>query len=251
MAGEALDRLAQRYGIELEYFDIWDKQRGVADDTKLALLRAMGLSIENEGEAQRLLAEHEALLQQRLVDPVLVIRGKESSLRVVVSLPKERLGQLFEWTLIQENGKRHSGLFMPEDLQTQEFAGKDGFIRCLLKINLVPGLGYHWLEIRESSGGRNTESLFGKIRLIVTPRRCYLPSGLEGKGRVWGPTIQLYALSSSRNWGIGDFTDLKTMVEWCGDVGAGILGMNPVHSLFPTGPGHTSPYSPSSRMFLN
>ena len=33
--------------------------------------------------------------------------------------------------------------------------------------------------------------------------------------------------------------------------GAGVVGVNPLHALFPHNPAQASPYSPSSRMFLN
>ncbi len=63
--------------------------------------------------------------------------------------------------------------------------------------------------------------------------------------------MQIYALRSQRNWGAGDFTDLKTLIDLAARVGAGIVGVNPVHALFPHNPAHASPYSPSSRLFLN
>ena len=54
------------------------------------------------------------------------------------------------------------------------------------------------------------------LTLIIVPRRCYTPPALEGSGRVWGPALQLYALRSGRNWGVGDFTDLRRAVEFAG-----------------------------------
>jgi (1->4)-alpha-D-glucan 1-alpha-D-glucosylmutase len=68
---------------------------------------------------------------------------------------------------------------------------------------------------------------------------------------VWGPTTQLYTVRSRRNWGIGDFTDLGALVEEFARRGADIVGVNPLHALFPNHPDLASPYSPSSRRFLN
>jgi (1->4)-alpha-D-glucan 1-alpha-D-glucosylmutase len=31
--------------------------------------------------------------------------------------------------------------------------------------------------------------------------------------RVWGPAVQLYAVRSRHNWGMGEFSDLRTIVE--------------------------------------
>jgi (1->4)-alpha-D-glucan 1-alpha-D-glucosylmutase len=91
----------------------------------------------------------------------------------------------------------------------------------------------------------------GETVLIVAPSACYWPPALDGGRRVWGPTTQLYTLRSHRNWGIGDFTDLGTLVADWGRRGAGIVGVNPLHALFPDNPDHASPYSPSSRRHLN
>ncbi|HEV8313974.1 MAG TPA: 4-alpha-glucanotransferase, partial [Burkholderiaceae bacterium] len=65
------------------------------------------------------------------------------------------------------------------------------------------------------------------------------------------PAVQLYALRSERNWGMGDFGDLAVLVETFAERGAGIVGLNPLHALFPHNPAHASPYSPSSRSQLN
>ncbi|MDP2358512.1 MAG: 4-alpha-glucanotransferase [Beijerinckiaceae bacterium] len=79
---------------------------------------------------------------------------------------------------------------------------------------------------------------------------CELPSEMQGR-RVWGITCQLYSLRSSRNLGIGDFGDLASLAEVAAEAGAAFLGVNPLHSLFFSDPGRFSPYSPSTRRFLN
>src|SRR5438067_12017742 len=75
--------------------------------------------------------------------------------------------------------------------------------------------------------------------------RCYEPELLAQGARLWGFTVQLYGLRSKRNWGIGDFGDLRTLVELGAARGAGVIGVNPLHAT------QGSPYSPSSRMALN
>lgn len=249
----AFDRLARLYGIELEYSDIWGKSHLVSDETKTALLRAMGLHVDDEGDARALLAEHEARSRRRLVDPVLVVGEQVSPIRVLLRLPEDSLHNAFEWTLIEEKGSRHSSLFVPQELETKEDREVDGthFVHCVLVLHASPGPGYHRVEIRESEDKPDTEALSGSTKLIVTPEACYMPLGLDGRARVWGPAIQLFSLRSGRNWGIGDLTDLKSLTQYCADAGAGILGLNPLHSLFPIQPDHASPYSPSSRLFRN
>lgn len=77
--------------------------------------------------------------------------------------------------------------------------------------------------------------------------RCYLPDWQRG----WGIAAQLYGLRSARNWGIGDFTDLRRLVELAAAAGADFVGVNPLHALYAADPVRISPYSPSSREFLN
>src|SRR5258708_26199972 len=79
----------------------------------------------------------------------------------------------------------------------------------------------------------------------MPPGRCYQPDLLERGGRVWGFMVQLYGVRSERNWGIGDFGDLRLLVELSAAMGASLVGVNPLHAA------HVSPYSPSSRHALN
>ena len=61
--------------------------------------------------------------------------------------------------------------------------------------------------------------------------------------------MQLYGLRSQGNWGMGDLHDLQKVVKWAGEtLQAETVGISPIHA--PT-PGVISPYSPSSRLFLN
>jgi 4-alpha-glucanotransferase len=68
---------------------------------------------------------------------------------------------------------------------------------------------------------------------------------------LWGIAVQLYALRSAGNWGMGDFRDLREVVELTAQRGGALVGLNPLHALFPADPAHISPYSPSNRHFLN
>jgi (1->4)-alpha-D-glucan 1-alpha-D-glucosylmutase len=61
----------------------------------------------------------------------------------------------------------------------------------------------------------------------------------------------LYAIRSARNWGMGDFGDLRTVVDRAAELGAATVGLNPLHALYPDQPERASPYSPSSRRWLN
>src|SRR5690606_306106 len=109
-------------------------------------------------------------------------------------------------------------------------------------------MGYHQFTVRSADhGGRE----LAHTRVIVCPASCYQPKVLKQGERLWGPAIQLYALRSGKNWGIGDFSDLRRLLEIMAGLGASFVGLNPLHALFPHEPERASPYSPSNRNALN
>jgi len=99
-------------------------------------------------------------------------------------------------------------------------------------------LGYHRIEGPSSAGGPGPTQ-----NLIVSPGRTALSADL----RIWGLTCQLYAVRSSRSWGIGDLADLRRLSDWAAERGAGVVGLNPLHAPEPLPHPADSPYSPSSR----
>ena len=84
--------------------------------------------------------------------------------------------------------------------------------------------------------------------VLVAPDAAHEPPLFSEGKKVWLLAVQLYSLRSSHNWGHGDFTDLAQLLRIAAKTGAAGVGLNPLHAL---GPGQASPYSPSSRMFLN
>ncbi len=243
-----IERLSRLCGIEPAYTDVWGKLNEVSPASKQALLAAMGLPVDDEASLQATLAKREERSWRRWLAPVKVIREIDSDASVTLTIPQALSDKTFEWVLRSENGGESRATFRPRDLKVLEQGRADGvpMIRYALPLSANPGCGYHRLGVR-ASGETQTHYL----SLVVAPLRCYEPPVLSASGRVWGPAVQLYALRSARNWGIGDFTDLRVLVEKSAALGASIVGVNPLHALFPHNPEHASPYSPSSRLFLN
>jgi 4-alpha-glucanotransferase len=89
------------------------------------------------------------------------------------------------------------------------------------------------------------------FKLLHTPARAYQPRfALEGR-RSWILSVQLYSLCNARNFGHGDFTDLRRLLDLVADAGGGGVGINPLHALAEDDADAASPYAPSSRIFLN
>lgn len=145
-----------------------------------------------------------------------------------MALPVNGAGA-FHWRLTTEEGKQYHG-------QTQ--GGK----KLTLPMSLP--LGYHTLTLTQ-------DDVRHHCRVIVAPVRCYEPDALQSGSKLWGACVQLYTLRSEHNWGIGDFGDLQRMLPEVAQRGGAFIGLNPIHALYPAAPESASPYSPSSRRWLN
>ena len=62
--------------------------------------------------------------------------------------------------------------------------------------------------------------------------------------RVWGAAVQLYGVRSRAQLGHRRFQRLRACVEVWGARGAGIVGINPLHALFPHDPENAQPLQP-------
>lgn len=183
-------------------------------------------SIGADTKRRLLNAMHPAAAKKAAAAPVpqvkVLIHGKR------LSLPIEGSGE-FSWELTTETGEQHQGTFRDKK-------------RLTLPASLAEG--YHTLTLRQ--GKKQWQ-----CRVIVAPPRCYEPDALLAGKKLWGATVQLYTLRSESNWGIGDFGDLKAMLVEVAKRGGAFIGLNPVHALYPAMPESASPYSPSSRRWLN
>lgn len=247
MTAGTLDALARAYGIEGEYHDIWGQRHVVGDATKRALLAAMGVPAGDPGTCEHALEEARVRRWRAVLEPVLVAR-ESGPIAIDVRLPAD--AGAVRWSLTLEDGRGYSGDIDTERLAVREHTQIEGekFLCYTLDLPVRPGPGYHALQIL---GLPNESAKRDSMRLIVVPVTCYQPEAIADGRRAWGFQVQIYALRSRRNWGMGDLTDLKALVDICADAGAGVVALNPLHALYPCDPAHASPYSPSSRLFGN
>lgn len=89
--------------------------------------------------------------------------------------------------------------------------------------------------------------------LAVAPERCYSVADAvdQATPRAWGLSVQLYALRRSGDGGFGDAQALEELARQAAERGAEALAISPLHAMFSSDPQRYSPYSPSSRLFLN
>ncbi|RYZ11200.1 MAG: malto-oligosyltrehalose synthase [Comamonadaceae bacterium] len=238
---ESLERLCAQLGIATSYHDIWGVRHAVAPDGLAALVAEFGFDATPQGLEAGLRAQSAAAWQETL-PPVLVV--EEGATRWSVRLRLPRTTRSIDWSLQQEDGRVHRGRADFGALVGSTGGGPGGgeLEERRIELELPLAAGYHRLSI----DGAGEPCL-----VICAPSRCYKPELLQGGGKAWGPAVQLYALRSKRNWGIGDFTDLAQLTEHAARQGAGLIGLNPLHAMFAHNPAHASPYSPSSRQQLN
>ncbi|WP_230530911.1 malto-oligosyltrehalose synthase [Microvirga roseola] len=213
-----LERMAALVGISSSYTDAFGKSVQITPETRRALLAGLGLDIETESAAQDSLARLEQL--------------KGGAVPAVIPVEAEQPGKIrlrnspgpVAWHLAEENGATHEGRLAKG--------------ASALEIPALP-MGYHWLRIGEV-----------QATVIAAPAKCWQPESLERGARLWGTTAQIYSLRSEDDYGIGDYTDVALAAEGVGALGGAFLGLSPAHALFTSDRSKISPYSPSSRLFL-
>lgn len=132
---------------------------------------------------------------------------------------------------------------LPASLNRAELVAEDGTTQGLAieggRLPAIDEPGYYHLTV----GGH-------ELTLAVAPQRCRSLEDI-GDRRLWGPAIQISSLRRRELQPFGDFGDLDQAVKLFAARGADAVMINPVHALFPGYGVDYSPYSPSSRLFLN
>ena len=213
MDRQSLERAATLAGISASYINAHGKQQDISSETKQQLLAAMG-GVETF---------HEPQTEQAPLPNVKVFTFGSP-----VQLPIFGAGD-YHWQLSTEKGELYQGRVSGQKTLTLEASLPEGYHRLVLKQGLK-----QW-----------------QCSVIIAPKRCYESNALLTGKKLWGACVQLYTLRSERNWGIGDFGDLNQMLEQVAERGGSFIGLNPIHALYPANPQSISPYSPSSRRWLN
>ncbi|KQA99096.1 4-alpha-glucanotransferase [Vibrio metoecus] len=234
----ALKQVAEMAKIADRYVSAWGSEAQVEDDTIRHLLASLGYDTSSD---DALLQSAEKKHKKDVVDPVLVVH-QSAAIEVPLYLGVSARESEFDWRLQTEQGEVLEGYLQSQIVRDERAEG--GPLVFALPNDLP--LGYHTLLI-----ARKRRKAPYQMTLIVTPQACYKQPALAQGKKLWGPSIQLYTLRTQHNWGMGDFGDLKQLVADIASRGGDFVGLNPIHALFPANPEGASPYSPSSRRWLN
>jgi len=219
MSNEQLRTLAIRAGLAVDWIDANARPQTVSPEVLRTVLDGLGYPAnttdEIEASLQRLNDAHE----QSTAPPLLTLdHGNPLDLSAW-------FGPQTPFVLTLEDGTTLNGTL-----------GMDAELPPLAPV------GYQQLSI---SGQHLT--------LAVAPETCYSMAMAADTPipRTWGLTVQLYALRRPGDGGFGDTQALETLARAAGERGADALAISPVHAMFASDTQRFSPYSPSSRLFLN
>ena len=252
-----INELADLCGIIPSYWDNFGTCHVASLETKRAILRAMGRKVET---AESILREIDTLRSHPwncFLDPVFVVSHRSQPLTIPLHLPvNETEVRLLSvhWRLNDEEGATFEQTTHGDRLHIAERHTVEGtnYLKILLRDTAERPLGYYSLTVRchrsQGSFPDGTRVIEGRSRVIIAPDACYLPEE-DGSFRTWGLAVNLYAVRSRKNWGIGDLGDLKDLLRWIGRLGGGYVGINPLHGTANRRPAGISPYSAESRLY--
>ena len=244
---QLLDRAASLCGVEPEFWDIWGRHHVTSTASKQAILGAHGIAAGSAEELRRSLAERERKEWQRLAPPAVLVTGEDRPVEFALNTPAESLGERARISVRREDGGVSDfeielwNLPQPASI---EMEGRT-WVRKRVTLPLSLPLGYH--DIAVQVGAQRAS-----IRYIVTPERAWSDPHLGRGGRMAGLGVSLYGVRSGRNWGCGDFRDLRALIDWAAsNLNVCFIALNPLHAIQNRRPFNTSPYLPNCTFYQN
>ena len=228
-SSETIESLATRAGFEVEWQDAHHVTQRVPDSTLTVLLDRMGLPCGNATQMRQSAAALDAELSGRKLAPLMTA---ECGRGINLSAASVRANSHYRIEL--ESGSVIDG----------RFTAPKGEAALLSPVDEP---GYHTLVINDH-----------RITLAVAPARSYTVADawrtLKSNAPtppLWGIAAQLYGLRRTGDGGIGDYSALAQLAIESAKRGAHALAVSPTHAMFSAEPERFSPYSPSSRLWLN
>ncbi len=239
-----LNQLAALVGIQSSYTAAAGHPVHTSEQSRDAILTAMGYTLGDDQQTQQDIDRLRDSEWLEVLPPVNIIKAEAEQYSVDFTINTANPGSSLQWQVTTEDGQQHSGAAGLSELEkvAEKTIGERQYCRYRLNILQLPQ-GYHQFSITLASQTYHCS-------LVVAPQTCYGPQD-AADFKMWGLAAQLYSLKKQGGWGIGDYGDLTNLVDKAASLGASVVGLNPLHPLYPGNPAHRSPYSPTSRCFLN
>lgn len=239
-----LAKLANKLGIACHFSDAGLKKREYEVSEKVVrfFCHCFGYSADTPEQAALSLQKLEEKQWKTTLDNMFVCR--RSNLKFIINLKKTQIEQDMQFSVSKMGSKD----IIPLQIQ-MNFTGEEkkigNFVFQQFEVKIQSDLEYGYYNLEFVCGKNSYHAVLASV-----PDKCYASEDVKN-GKLWGFSVQLYSVKSRRNWGVGDFTDLKNMVKICADSGADVIGLNPLNVLSHDFPENASPYSSISRLFLN
>jgi 4-alpha-glucanotransferase len=215
MSDDALLNLARAAGLQASWTDANGRPRDVKPDTLRAVLSALGYAAANAkqiADSQRRLD-----LEGKSLPRLITARGGEPV----------HVGGTRRARVKPENGEWQEVKLSPVKTGGMSFRAPDAS-------------GYYEMDL----GDR-------EHTLAVAPSRCFAIADVAPGKKLAGLAVQLYSLRGGHSEGFGDFAALADFAAHAAEFGIDAVAVSPVHARFAADPSHISPYSPSTRLFLD
>ena len=237
---EKLQMLASKLGIATEYYNrfLSDTPYQTSEKTLRFFCSILGYKAETAEDIDASLEKINKKRWQQTLDSVYVRENDNLIFDAVV--PTKDIESDYILTLRSKETKEEKDISYIVNI-SDEIQGN--YTKVIIEITTPLAVGYYDLKLKINK--KEYTSTFA-----VAPKTCYQSSVVDNE-KVWGYAVQLYALRSKRNWGVGDFTDLLNFIKLCGKSGADVVGINPINVLNHSFPEEASPYMSMSRLFLN
>jgi len=250
----SIEKLADLVGFHRSYTNSFGDQVYATDESRYALLAAMGFDVTSDDSINRASVELVNEPWLTLLPDTHIVKAELAEYSLPISYESSLKDQKVSWLITTENNEQIKGSHLLDALTIVQEQIIDGSIYFQSSLP-IPKLaeGYHKIDVKIETNNRKKQVQFSQTDscyLIVAPKTCYGPKDAADY-KMWGLAAQLYSLKSDKSWGLGDFSDLNSLVVEAAKKGASCIGLNPLHPLFPGNPAHRSPYSPTSRNFLN
>ena len=236
-----LHQLAQKLGISTSFSAVGRDISEVSDDLIKFFCEEFGFDVSSDEQIQQSLQKAVSEDLKKVVLPIYIRR--QGHLSIAISVRKENETDDITLMLKLSHKDEQTALAYQKTFLSEQTVDGHTYVQWRLDIQDNLDIGYYSLCL--NLGAKVYETI-----LAVAPKQCYDVGNIQNN-KLWGFTIQLYSLKSRRNWGIGDFTDLRDFAKIAAGVGADIIGINPINTPFHDFPENASPYASISRLFLN
>jgi len=231
--------------VQRSYVDAFGDEREADPRAVRAILAAMGIDVSSDEAAILALEALENRPWLTMLEPVTIVPALVPPAFAIACVPAGGEAEIF-WTFEREDGSHAAGSTLLSNLALLDARSIGGvrYERRTLVLDVAVPAGYHRFLVRVDRREAATT-------VIATPGSCFMPKAFDRGASAWGLAVQVYAMLSARNLGIGDFTDLASVVRTVARAGGSLVGVNPLHLVDVRPDRAPRPYSPSSRLALS